>query len=94
MALTFEWDPLKARTNLQKHGVSFSEAVSAFTDQLSVTIPDPDHSEGEERFLLLGLSDEGRLLIVVHADRGEKIRIISAREANRRERRQYAQEQA
>jgi uncharacterized protein len=94
MPLTFEWDPIKARTNLQKHGVSFSEAVSAFMDQLSVTVPDPDHSDDEERFLLLGLSDTERLLIVVHTFRGETIRIISARAANRRERRQYEQEQA
>jgi uncharacterized DUF497 family protein len=94
MALMFEWDPIKARTNLQKHGVSFSEAASAFMDQLSVTIPNPTHSDDEERFLLLGLSDVERLLIVVHTIRGETIRIISARTANRRERSQYEQEQA
>ena len=94
MALMFEWDPIKARTNLQKHGVSFSEAASAFMDQLSVTIPNPAHSDDEERFLLLGLSDAERLLIVVHTIRGETIRIISARTANRRERSQYEQEQA
>lgn len=94
MNLMFEWNPIKARTNLQKHGVSFSEAASAFMDQLSVTIPNPAHSDDEERFLLLGLSDAERLLIVVHTIRGETIRIISARTANRRERSQYEQEQA
>lgn len=94
MALTFEWDPVKARTNLQKHGVSFREAVSAFMDVLSVTILDRDHSDEEERLLLLGCSEEGRLLVIAHTDRGDRIRIISAREANRQERRQYEQAQS
>jgi uncharacterized DUF497 family protein len=69
--------------------VAFPEAVSAFTDPLSVTIEDPDHSEGEQRLILLGLSNQNRLLVVIHTDRDECTRIISAREANRRERRQY-----
>lgn len=94
MTPTFEWDPVKAGSNLQKHGVSFLEAVNAFMDPLSVTIPDPDHSGDEQRCLLVGLGDAGRLLVVSHAERGDKIRIISAREANRRERRQYEQGQA
>jgi uncharacterized DUF497 family protein len=91
MASTFEWDPVKARLNLQKHGVSFLEAVSAFMDELSVTVSDRNHSEDEERFLLLGCSEAERLLVIAHTDRGDRIRIISAREANRRERRQYEQ---
>ena len=88
---TFRWDPAKARRNLQKHGVSFEEAASVFMDPLSVTISDPDHSYDEERFVLLGLSQHNRLLIVVHTETGDTIRIISAREADRQERRQYEQ---
>ena len=86
----FEWDPHKARLNVAKHGVSFGEAASAFSDPLSLTRFDPDHSIDEERFLLLGASDQGRLLVVAHTDRGGRIRIISARLATRRERRSYA----
>ena len=67
----FEWDPEKARANLAKHGVSFEEAMACFLDPLSVTILDPDHSEGENRFVLIGQSSTGRLLVVVHTDRGE-----------------------
>lgn len=88
----FEWDPEKARANLAKHGVSFEEAMRAFLDPLSVTILDPDHSEGEDRFVLIGQSASGRFLVVVHADRGDAIRLISARRATRRERRTYEQE--
>jgi uncharacterized DUF497 family protein len=88
----FEWDPEKARANLAKHEISFEEAMQAFLDPLSVTILDPDHSEGEDRFVLLGQSAAGRLLVVVHTDRGEAIRLISARRATRRERRAYEQE--
>jgi uncharacterized DUF497 family protein len=87
--LTFEWDPTKAELNVQKHGVSFEEAMSAFADLLSVTILDPDHSHGEQRYLLLGLSYHGRLLVVTHTERGEAIRIINARRAHRREKRVY-----
>jgi len=86
MALLFEWDPEKARTNVQKHDVTFDEASTAFQDGLSVTIPDPLHSEDEQRFILLGYSHRNRLLVVVHTDRGERIRIISARRATRKER--------
>ena len=88
----FEWDPEKARANLAKHGVSFEEAMGAFLDPLSVTILDPDHGEGENRFVLIGQSSRDRLLVVVHADRGKAIRLISARRATRRERRTYEQE--
>lgn len=88
----FEWDPEKARANVAKHGVSFEEAMGAFLDPLSVTILDPDHSEGENRFVLIGQSSTGRLLVVVHTDRGDAIRLINARRATRRERRTYEQE--
>ena len=90
--MNFEWDPSKAASNLEKHGVSFDEAATAFTDPLSSTIADPDHSEGEERFLLLGLSFRGRLVVVAHTDRGEAVRLISARLATRRERQDYERE--
>ena len=87
--LRFVWDPGKAVSNERKHGVGFREATTAFDDSLSVTIPDPDHSVDEERFLLLGVSNGRRLLVIAHTERGEAIRIISARRANRRERRIY-----
>ena len=89
MNLTFEWDSEKAETNRRKHGVSFEEAMSAFADLLSFTIPDPGHSHGETRYLRLGVSYQRRLLVVSHAERGETIRIISARRASRREKRVY-----
>jgi uncharacterized protein len=88
----FEWDPTKAALNVRKHGVSFEEAATAFGDPLSITIDDPDHSEDELRFLLLGKGHSGRLLVVSHTDRGETVRIISARLANRHERRTYEEE--
>ena len=90
MDAEFEWDPRKASDNRRKHGVSFEEAVAAFADRLSVTVPDPDHSAaGEERYILVGRSAKGRLLVVSHAERGTAIRIISARPATRREQGQY-----
>ena len=92
MALRFLWDPRNAAANERKHGVGFQEATTVFDDPLSVTIPDPDHSLEEQRFLLLGLSNRRRLLAVAHSERGESIRIISARRANRRERRTYEEE--
>ena len=92
MALRFLWDPRKAGANQRKHRVGFPEAATAFDDLLSVTIPDPDHSVEEQRFLLLGLSNRRRLLVVAFSERGEAIRIISARRANRRERRTYEEE--
>ncbi len=87
--MEFEWDDAKATTNEQKHGVSFSEAMTVFGDPLSLTGYDPDHSDDEDRFITVGLSTVGRLLIVSHTDRDDKIRIISAREASRAERKDY-----
>ena len=91
--LEFVWDRQKAAANLRKHGVDFEEAASAFDDSLSITIPDPDHSGAEERFLLVGESKAGRLLVVAHAERGNQIRLINARPATRRERQAYEEEQ-
>jgi uncharacterized DUF497 family protein len=85
----FEWDPEKAAENLRKHGVAFEEAATVFGDWLAVNLPDPDHSEGEQRYLLLGLSDIQRLLVVAYAERPPRTRIISARPATRRERSEY-----
>jgi uncharacterized DUF497 family protein len=92
MALRFLWDPRKAASNERKHGVNFQEATTVFDDSLSVAISDPDHSVDEERFLLLGLSNRRRLLVVAHSERSGSIRIISARRANHRERRIYEEE--
>ena len=92
MALTFEWDSRKARSNLSKHGISFEEASTIFGDSLSLTIPDPDHSITERRYVTMGRAFTGKLLVVVHTDRGNNIRMISARRASRRERRFYEQE--
>jgi hypothetical protein len=89
MALLFEWDPRKARRNLTIHGVSFDEASTAFQDPLSKTIDDPLHSEEEGRFVLLGHSHRNRLLVVVHTERGDRLRLISARLAANRERIMY-----
>jgi uncharacterized DUF497 family protein len=89
MGLRFEWDPAKADANLTKHGVSFDEALTVFGDTLSLLIPDPDHSSGETRYLLLGQSLAGRLLVVAHTEAGGIIRLISARTASRHERRTY-----
>jgi hypothetical protein len=91
VGLTFEWDARKAARNLLKHGVSFEEATTAFADPFSLTIRDPDHAEEEERFIQLGRSSRDRILVVVHTERGDNIRIISARRASRSERRQYEQ---
>lgn len=87
--MEFEWDESKAAANEIKHGVSFTEAMTAFADPLSLTAFDPDHSAIEDRFLTMGLSAEGRLLVVAHTDRNGTIRIISAREASRAERKDY-----
>ena len=89
MDLRFEWDPAKDEANERKHGVTFHDASTAFSDPLSSTIPDPDHSEREDRFLLIGQDLSGRLLGVAHTERGNTIRIISARLATRGERRDY-----
>ncbi|WP_373537289.1 BrnT family toxin [Microcoleus sp.] len=87
--MEFEWNPDKADINLRKHNISFHEATSVFNDSLSVTFPDPDHSIGEERYVIIGMSELGKLLIVSHTDRENRIRIISARTANRQEKRFY-----
>jgi uncharacterized protein len=89
MSFTFEWDDEKALENLRKHGISFSEASTVFADPLSRTIPDPSHSEAEERLIILGESGLQHTLVVVHTYRGEVIRIISARNATTRERKDY-----
>lgn len=89
MGLRFEWDAAKAESNLRKHGVAFEEAATVFADPLALTIDDPDHSREEDRFITLGVSGGNRLLVVVHTDREDRIRIISARPATRRERRSY-----
>ena len=87
--MNFEWDPDKSSSNVVKHGVDFFEASTVFGDPFELTVPDPSHSEGEFRFLSLGSSTVGRLLVVSYTERDERIRIISAREANPRERKQY-----
>lgn len=83
--MNFEWDETKALANLRKHGVSFAEASTLFGDPLELTIADPDHSHGEFRFLSLGRSHAGRLLVVAYTERDHRIRIISARPATSRE---------
>jgi uncharacterized protein len=90
-ALRFEWDERKASANAKKHGVSFEEAKSVFVDERAKLIDDPDHSEGEDRFILLGLSSSLRLLLVCHCYRidGNVIRIISARKASANESKSY-----
>jgi uncharacterized protein len=87
--LLFEWDKQKALSNEQKHGISFDEASTVFGDPLSLTLHDPLHSENEERFVVIGTSHKNRVLIVVHTERGDDIRIISARKATKNERLQY-----
>jgi len=85
----FEWDNNKAASNFVKHGVSFEEAVTVFGDPLSDTLPDPDHSSGEHRFIIIGSSESGKILVVAHTDDEETVRIISAREATHGERKFY-----
>jgi uncharacterized DUF497 family protein len=87
--LLFEWDTDKAKKNKSVHGVTFDEASTTFRDTLSLTIYDPLHSDEEDRFILIGNSSRNRLLVVVHTERGENIRIISARKATKKERKQY-----
>ena len=89
MGLRFEWDRRKAEANWRKHGVRFEDAATVFADPLSRTIPDSEDQAGEERCVTLGVSRGQQLLVVIHADRGDIIRIISAREATRRERHAY-----
>jgi len=85
----FEWDPRKAESNARKHGVTFEEASTVFADPLGLVMPDPDHSLSEERYLVLGMSNRQRLLVVAFAERPPRTRLISARRATRRERRCY-----
>jgi uncharacterized DUF497 family protein len=92
VGIEFEWDLNKAAHNFQKHGVAFEEAATVFRDDLSITATDPDHSEEEERYITVGLSSRDRLLMVAHTERGNSVRIISARELTSRERRQYEEE--
>ncbi|MBI4460049.1 MAG: BrnT family toxin [Acidobacteria bacterium] len=87
--MQFEWDAEKGQRNLTKHGVSFDEAATVFGDPLAGTILDPRHSAGEQRFATIGHSADGTLIVVVHVERGDRIRIVSARRATRRERRKY-----
>ena len=87
--MKFEWDGAKAEANLARHGVSFEEAATVFRDPLSQTGRDPDHSGDEERFVIFGLSTRGRLLVIAHTERGDTIRIISARPATPGERKIY-----
>jgi uncharacterized protein len=85
----FEWDDEKAVSNLKKHDVSFEEGATIFNDPLIATIFDPDHSEDEERYVSMGISVQGRLLVVIHTERGERIRLISCRKAISAERKAY-----
>jgi uncharacterized DUF497 family protein len=90
--MDFEWDPRKAKINLRKHGVSFTEAGTVFGDNFAITVPDPDHSNDEDRYITIGWSDRRRLLVISHTDRGGRIRIISARELTKAERKDYEEE--
>ncbi len=89
--MEFEWDPVKARDNETKHGVSFFEATEVFADNLSLSSPDPDHSVEEERFVIFGKTLGDRHLVVAFTERGGRLRIISARQLTRRERQAYEQ---
>ena len=89
MGLIFEWDEKKAKSNLLKHGVSFEEASSAFGDDFSITMEDPLHSEDENRLILIGRSILQKVLVVVHVEKTETIRIISARKATKKEKKTY-----
>ena len=89
--MTYEWDPAKAAANLRKHGVSFAEAASVFLDPMALTFDDPDHSDEEDREITIGVSTKQRVLFVSHCARGDRIRIISARKATQKERKQYAE---
>ncbi|MDT4896737.1 MAG: uncharacterized protein QOH25_1814 [Acidobacteriota bacterium] len=87
--MLFKWDESKAASNRAKHGVSFEEAATVFGDPLSDTFDDPDHSAEERRFIIIGTSEQGRMLVVAHSDDGETVRIISAREPTHSERESY-----
>ena len=87
--MNFEWDSVKAATNLRKHHVSFETAARAFEDELSATFPDPDHSQNETRLITYALAHDGKLLVISHTEKSGTIRIISARVATNRERKRY-----
>jgi uncharacterized DUF497 family protein len=87
--LTFEWDPQKAAENDQKHGVTFVEATEVFDDDHSSSVSDPDHSVNEQRYLIFGISRQGKHLVVSYTERGDRIRLISARQMTTHERRAY-----
>ena len=87
--MTFSWDPKKAGANLKKHGIDFREAATVFDDPLSTTFPDDPRSSAERRFVTIGISARGRTLVVAHTEAQQSIRIISARQATRRERKFY-----
>jgi uncharacterized DUF497 family protein len=87
--MRFAWDEKKAASNISKHGISFEEAATVFGDPLSDTFPDPDHSLEEHRFVIIGSSESGKILVVAHTDDGELVRIISAREVTHEERKSY-----
>jgi uncharacterized DUF497 family protein len=87
--VVYEWDSSKAATNLKKHRVAFTEAATVFLDPLALTYRDPDHSEGEQRHITIGQSGQGGVILVAHLDRGDRIRIISARRASRKEAHEY-----
>ncbi|MDM8522205.1 BrnT family toxin [Desulfococcaceae bacterium HSG8] len=89
MNFIFEWDENKAESDRRNHGVSFDEAQSVFIDNLSAMMPDAEHSDTEERFLIIGTSHKNRVIVVSYTERGDKIRLISARKATRNERKQY-----
>jgi uncharacterized DUF497 family protein len=93
VAFEFQWDAAKAAANVRKHRVTFAEAATAFSDPLSATIDNPAHSGEEQRYVLFGMSERGRLLAVMHTERDEVIRIISARKATRAEQREYEDEE-
>jgi uncharacterized DUF497 family protein len=90
--VNFEWDPGKARQNRRKHRISFQEAATVFGDPLALTYSDPDHSQSEQRFITVGMSSAGRVLIIAHVDRNENIRIINARKTTQHERKYYEEE--
>ncbi len=92
MALRFEWDENKSKLNLKKHGIDFEEGKTVFNDLFAITIDDPDHSDLEERYIDIGISSKGRILVVWYTERNENIRLIGCRKANRVEREQYDEE--
>ena len=92
MTTQFEWDRKKSESNFRKHGISFYEAQTVFIDEFSISNPDPDHSEDEERYILIGKSNKNRILIIAYTERRDKIRLINARKATRSEQKKYEEE--